>query len=129
MAQDACKWLGALADVGPSVEAFVKAMAAQSPTASTPPVKVMVGDYSGFEFDHYVEGSVDFNACNNGKLCIHSTSNIGCSSWYLTQNEHETYRVFDLEGRRAVDESINPELMREARAVFDSVLFGSYKTS
>ncbi|WAJ34432.1 hypothetical protein OUO20_05730 [Arthrobacter sp. FX8] len=92
-----------------------------------------VGDYSGFEFDHYVEGSVDCNTCNGGKFCIHSTSNIGCSRWYLTENERETYRVVDLEGRRAVvavgyiDESINPELMREARAVFDSVVFGSGK--
>ena len=57
----------------------------------------------------------------------------GCSRWYLTQHEHETYRVVDLEGRRAVvavghiDESINPELMREARAVFDSIVFRSYK--
>ena len=133
VAQDACAWMGALADVGPSVDAFVKAMAAQSSTASTPPRQVVVGDYSGLEFHHSVEGSVDFNACNNGKLCIHSTSNIGCSRWYLTQNEHETYRVVDLEGRRAfvavgyIDESINPELMREARAVFDSIVFRSYK--
>lgn len=133
VSMDACTWMGALSDVGPSVEAFVKAMAAQWPTASTPPVKVMVGNYSGFEFDHYVEGSVNFSTCNGGKLCIHSTSNIGCSRWYLTQNERETYRVVDLEGRRAVvavghiDESINPELMREARAVFDSIVFRSYK--
>ena len=133
VSMDACTWMGALSDDGPSAEAFVKAMAAQSPTASTPPVKVMVGDYSGFEFDHYVEGKVDFNACNGGKLCIHSISNTGCSRWYLTQNEHETYRVVDLNGRRAViavgyiDESINPELMREARAVFDSIVFRSYK--
>jgi hypothetical protein len=57
----------------------------------------------------------------------------GCSHWYLTQNEHETYRVVDLNGQRAVvavahiDESINPELMREARAVFDSFVFKSHK--
>jgi hypothetical protein len=41
--------------------------------------------------------------------------------------------VVDLEGQRAVvavghiDESINPELVREARAVFDSIVFRSYK--
>ena len=64
--------MGALADVGPSAEAFVNAMAEQSSTASTPPAKVMVGDYSGFEFDHSVEGSVDINACDGSKLCIHS---------------------------------------------------------
>ncbi|WP_142117377.1 hypothetical protein [Arthrobacter sp. SLBN-122] len=28
-----------------------------------------------------------------------------------------------------IDESINPELMREARAVFDSIMFMSDKTS
>ncbi|WP_223252966.1 hypothetical protein [Arthrobacter sp. AFG7.2] len=130
---DACNWMGALADVGPSAEAFVDAMAAQSSTASTPPAKIMVGDYSGFEFDHSVDGSVDINACDGGKLCIHSGSRYTCSRWYLTQNEHETYRVVDLKGQRAVvavahiDESINPELIREARAVFDSIVFASYK--
>ncbi|MDQ0664524.1 hypothetical protein QFZ35_003022 [Arthrobacter ulcerisalmonis] len=133
VSMDACTWMGALSDVGPSAEAFVNAMAAQTSTASTPPAKVMVGNYSGFEFSHSVEGNVDFTTCNGGKLCIHSESNIGCSRWYLTQNEHETYRVVDLNGQRAVaavghiDESINPELMREARAVFDSIVFRSYK--
>jgi hypothetical protein len=129
VAMDACKWMGALSDVGPSAEAFVHAMAAQSSTASTPPAKIMVGNYAGFEFDHSVEGNVDINACNGGKLCIHSIASPGCSRWYSTQNEHETYRVVDLNGQRAVaavahiDESINPELMREARAVFDSIVF------
>lgn len=129
VAIDACTWRGALADFGPSAKAFVDAMAAQSSTASTPPVKVMVGTYSGFEFDHSVEGNVDITACNGGKLCIHSEDRQDCSRWYSTQNEHETYRVVDLNGKRAVvavghiDESINPELMREARAVFDSIVF------
>lgn len=133
VSKDACNWMGALADVGPSAEAFVNAMAAQSSTASTPPAKIMVGDYSGFEFDHSVEGSVDINACDGSKLCIHSGSRYDCSRWYLSQNEHETYRVVDLKGQRAVvavahiDESINPDLMREARAVFDSIVFGSDK--
>lgn len=129
VAKDACTWRGALADSGPSAEAFVDAMAAQSSTASTPPAKVMVGNYSGFEFDHSVEGNVDITACNGGQLCIHSEDTQRCSRWYLTRNEHETYRVVDLNGQRAVaavghiDESINPELMREARAVFDSIVF------
>ncbi|RDV12810.1 MULTISPECIES: hypothetical protein [unclassified Arthrobacter] len=133
VSMDACTWPGALADVGPSAEAFVKAMAAQSWTVSTPPVEVMVGDYSGVEFDHSVEGDVDFITCGARRLCIHSESNVTCSRWYLTQNEHETYRVVDLEGQRAVvsvgyiDELINPVLMREARAVFDSIAFRSYK--
>jgi hypothetical protein len=108
-------------------------MAAQSSTASTPPVKVMVGDSPGFEFDHSVEGDVDTTACDTGKFCIHSEMMYHCTHWYSTQNEHETYRVADLEGRRAVvamgyiDESINPELMREARTVFDSIVFKSFK--
>jgi hypothetical protein len=133
MSMDACTWTGALADVGPSAEAFVKAMAAQSWTVSTPPIEVMAGDYSGVEFDHSVEGDVDFKSCGAGRLGIHSESNVTCSRWYLTQNEHETYRVVDLEGQRAVvsvgyiDELINPVLMGEARAVFDSIVFRSYK--
>ncbi|KUM42308.1 hypothetical protein [Arthrobacter sp. EpRS71] len=133
VSQDACNWRGALADVGPAAEAFIRAMAAQSSTASTPAVKVRVGDYPGFEFDHSVEGDVDTTACNTGKFCIHSEMMYHCTHWYSTQNERETYRVVDVAGRRAVvamgyiDESINPELMREARTVFDSIVFKSFK--
>ncbi|CCQ45888.1 putative uncharacterized protein [Pseudarthrobacter siccitolerans] len=133
VSMDACRWMGALADVGPSAEAFSKAMAAQSSTASTPPTKVMVGNYSGFEFDHSVEGDVDINACDADRLCIHSENRFTCTHGYSTRGERETCRVVDLNGQRAVtgvghiDDSINPELMREARAVFDSIVFRSYK--
>ncbi|WP_235423606.1 hypothetical protein [Pseudarthrobacter chlorophenolicus] len=70
VSMDACKWMGALADVGPSADAFVSAMAAQTSTASTPPVKVRVGNYFGLEFDHFIEGDVDISGCDAGKLCI-----------------------------------------------------------
>ncbi|MDQ0825604.1 hypothetical protein QFZ60_001777 [Arthrobacter sp. B2I5] len=130
---DACEWVGALVKVDPSPMSFVDAMAAQKSTVSTPAVKVMVGDYSGFEFDHSVEGDVDITACDGDKLCIHASSAYQCSRWYSTQNEHETYRVVDLNGQRAViwvaqyRPPINPELTREARAVFDSIVFTSDK--
>ena len=130
---DACAWVGALVEVDPSAEAFVDAMTAQTSTASTPPVEVVVGDYSGFEFDHSVEGDVDITACDRSKFCIHSGFSNECSRWYSTPNERETYRVVDLDGQRAViavsqlPESINPELTREARAVFDSIVFKSDK--
>jgi hypothetical protein len=133
VATDACTWVGKLAEVEPSPKAFVDAMASQTSTASTPAVEVMVGNYSGFEFDHSVEGDVDITACDGGKLCIHSESSYECSRWYLSVAERETYRVVDLNGQRAViavsqlHESINPELTREARAVFDSIVFRSGK--
>ncbi len=146
---DACAWQDALVKLDPSAEAFVEAMTAQSATASTPPVKVVVGDYSGFEFDHFVEGDVDITACDRDKFCIHSEFSNECTRWYSTQNERETYRVVDLNGRRAViwvaqyhpaikpevtreawvafHPPINPELTTEARAVFDSIAFKSAK--
>lgn len=144
---DACAWQDALVKLDPSAEAFVEAMTAQTSTASTPPVKVVLGDYSGFEFDHSVEGDVDITACDRGKFCIHSEFSNECSRWYSTQNERETYRVVDLNGQRAViwvvqyhpvlnpgltreawvalHPPINPELTREARAVFGSIVFKS----
>ena len=133
VATDACAWVGKLAEVDSSPKAFVDAMTAQTSTASTPAVEVMMGIYSGFEFDHSVEGDVDLTACNGGKLCIHAESAYECSRWYSSVAERETYRVVDLNGQRAViavsqlHESINPELMREARAVFDSIVFRSDK--
>ncbi len=130
---DACAWQGALVEVDPSAKAFVDAMTAQTSTVSTPPVEVMVGNYSGFEFDHSVEGDVDITACDRDKFCIHSEFSNECTRWYSSAAERETYRVVDLNGQRAVSwvvqfhESINPELTREARAVFDSIEFRSDK--
>lgn len=127
--RDACAWEGALVEVNPSPKAFVDAMAAQTSTASTPPVEVMVGDYSGVEFNHLVEGDVDFKACDRDKFCIHSSISNECTRWYSSTAERETYRVVNLTGQRAMfwvvqfHESINPELTREARAVFDSIVF------
>lgn len=129
--RDACAWQGALVEVDPSANAFVDALTAQTSTASTPPVEVVVGDYSGVEFDHSVEGGVDITACDRDKFCIHSEFSNECTRWYSTQNERETYRVVDLNGQRAMfwvvqfHESINPELTSEARAVFDSIVFKS----
>ncbi len=130
---DACAWQGALVEVDPSAEAFVDAMTAQTSTASTPPVEVVVGDYSGFEFDHSVEGNVDITACDGGKFCVHSEMSYECTRWYSSVAERETYRVVNLIGERAVVgfttflESIIPELTREARAVFYSIVFKSHK--
>ncbi|BCW36038.1 hypothetical protein StoSoilA2_20940 [Arthrobacter sp. StoSoilA2] len=130
---DACVWQDALVKVDPSAEAFVNAITAQTSTASTPPVKVVVGDYSGVEFDLAVEGDVDIKACDRGKFCIHSEFSNECSRWYSSAAERETYRVVDLNGQRAVSwvvqfhESIKPELTREARGVFDSIVFRSGK--
>ena len=105
-------------------------MTAQTSTVSTPPVEVMVGDYSGFEFDHAVESDVDITDCDGGKFCIYSDSAQDCNGRvYATAGERETYRVVDLNGERAViavgqsDESIDPALIEEARAIFDSIEF------
>jgi hypothetical protein len=130
---DACLWRGKLVEIDPTAKAFVDALTAQTSTASTPPVEVAVGDYPGLEFAHSVEGHVNIADCDEGKICIHSELSYECNRWYSTQNERETYRVFDLNGQRAMywmvqfHESINPELTREARAVFDSIVFKSDK--
>jgi hypothetical protein len=129
VSRDACKWQGALVEVDPSAKAFVDAMMGQASTASTPLVEVVVGDYSGVEFDHSVEGDVDIKACDNGQFCVHSGYSNFCTRWYSSAAERETYRVVNLNGQRAMfwvvqfHESINPELTREARAVFDSIVF------
>ncbi|MEW1946302.1 hypothetical protein [Pseudarthrobacter oxydans] len=100
---------------------------------STPPVEVLPGDYSGFEFDHSVEGDVDITACDRDKFCVHSSLSNECTRWYSSAAERETYRVVDMNGQRSViwvvqfHESINPELTREAGAVFDSIVFRSDK--
>jgi hypothetical protein len=127
---DACAWQGALVQIDPTAEAFVDAMTAQTSTVSTPAVEVMVGDYSGFEFDHAAESDVDFTNCDSGKLCIYSDSAQDCvGRSYGTVGDRETYRVVDLNGERAViavgqfDESIDPALTKEARAIFDSIEF------
>lgn len=130
---DACAWQDALVKVDPSAQAFVDAVRAQTSTVSTPPVEVLPGDYSGFEFDHSVEGYVDITACDRDKFCVHSSLSNECTRWYSSAAERETYRVVDMNGQRSViwvvqfHESINPELTREAGAVFDSIVFRSDK--
>ena len=126
---DACAWQGALVQIDPSAEAFVDAMTAQTSTVTTRPVKVMVGDYSGFEFDHAAESDVDIPGCDGRALCVNSDWAHQCGRAYPTLGEaRETYRVVDLNGERAVIaldqfyESI-PALTREARAIFDSIEF------
>lgn len=127
---DACAWQGALVQVDPTAEAFVDAMTAQASTVSTPPVKVVVGDYSGVEFDYAVESGVEFSDCDGGKFCVYSGSAQNCDERvYGDEGERETYRVVDLNGERAViavgqsHESIDPALIEEARAIFDSIEF------
>jgi len=127
---DACAWEGALVQIDPTAEAFVDAMAAQASTVSTPVVEVMVGDYAGLEFDHAAESDIDITNCDDDKLRIYSDSAQDCNgTGYVTVGERETYRAVDLNGERAVialyqdDESINPALRKEARAVFDSIEF------
>ncbi|MGC5172521.1 hypothetical protein ACLQ2Q_17940 [Microbacterium sp. DT81.1] len=127
---DACAWQGAPVQIDPTAEAFVDAMTAQASTVSTPPLEVMVGDYSGFEFDHAAESDVDFTACDGGKLCIDSDAPHDCTERpYSTGGERRTYLAVDLNGERAViavgqsDESIDPALSEEARAILDSIEF------
>ena len=128
---DACAWKGALVEIDSTAEALVDAMTAQTSTQSTPAIEVMVGDYSGFEFDHTAESDVDFTDCDLGHLCIWAGSAEDCSEGkaYETLGERETYRVVDLSGERAVisvsqsHESIDPALIEEARAIFDSIEF------
>jgi hypothetical protein len=127
---DACAWQGALVQIDPTAEAFVDAMTAQTSLASTPPIEVMVGDYSGFEFDLSMEGDVESSDCDGDQICIYSASAQDCDGRYYTGVlERETYRVVDLNGERAViavghwDESVDPALIEEARAVFDSIVF------
>jgi hypothetical protein len=132
---DACAWKGALVEIGPTAEAFVDAMTAQTSTVTTPPVKVMVGDYSGFEFDHAAESDVDITGCDSWDsasgswLCANSDLADNCNGRGLqTVGHRATYRVVDLNGERAViavdqyTES-SPTLIKEARAIFDSIEF------
>ncbi|GAA1986455.1 hypothetical protein [Microbacterium pumilum] len=125
---DACSWKGAIAEVGPSTEAFAAAMAAQTSTVTTPPVEVMVGGIPGLEFDHAVESDVDINDCDERKICLHSDSADNCARWHSLVTEHETYRVVDLNGERAVmavldSGTVPASLTDEARTVFDSIEF------
>ena len=125
---DACAWKGAIVEVDPSPEAFAAAMAAQTSTVTTPAVDIVVGGFSGLEFDHSVERDVDINDCDEGKICLHSDSADNCARWHSSVNEHETYRVVDLSGERVVTAvlgigSVDPALTEEARAVFDSIEF------
>jgi len=125
---DACAWRGTIVEVEPSPEAFAAAMAAQTSTTTTPAVEVMVGGLPGLEFDHSVESDVDIIDCDEGKICLHSDLANNCARFHSSVSEHETYRVVDLNGERAVIAVLNSGQVdqadaAEARAVFDSIEF------
>jgi hypothetical protein len=127
---DACAWKGALVQIDPTAEAFVDAMTAQASTVGTPAVEVMVGDYSGLEFDYAAESDVDFTACDDGTFCLYSDSVQDCNGrGFSHAGMRMTYRAVDLNSERAVielgqsHESIDPALIKEARAIFDSIEF------
>ncbi len=126
---DACDWQGAITEVvDPSSEAFAGAMAGQTSTTTTPAVEIMLGDFSGVEFDHAVESDVDILECDERKICLHSDSANNCARWHSSVSEHETYRVVDLYGERVVmavlsSGPVDPALTEEARSVFDSIEF------
>jgi hypothetical protein len=127
---DACAWRGKLIQIGPTAEALVDAMTAQTSAVTTPPVEVVVGDYSGFEFDYTVASDVDVAGCDDGKFCVNSDSAEDCNARaYDTADEREIYLVVDLDTERAEiqvlhsPKSIDPALIEEARAIFDSIEF------
>ena len=125
--RDACAGKDALVQIDPTAEAFVEAMAAQKRSTSRA-VEVMVGDYAGLEFGHAARSDVDATNCDDNVICMHSDVAQNCTGTaYESVAWRETYRAVDLNGERAVivlvDESIDPALRKEARAVFDSIVF------
>ena len=105
-------------------------MTAQASTVSTPAVEVMVGDYSGFEFDHAAESDVDFTDCDER----HVMHLLGFRAGLQRKTVRNCGRARNLpSGRperrarrdrggpiRRIDRSGADE---EARAIFDSIEF------
>lgn len=126
---DACGWGGTLTAVTPSVNGFAEALDAAASTTMTTPTDVKVGDIEAVEFDLAVEEGIAIDDCDQGHVCIHSESSSTCSRYYQTTAQRETYRVFDLDGARGVvahgqwDANADPALVKEARAIFDSIEF------
>ena len=128
---DACQWRGAFVNVDPSPEAYVDAMAAQTSSQTTPPVEVVMGDYSGYEFDYARESDIDNTDCDVERVCLFSGLNATeCGRTHEGVHERETERVLDLNGELAMIavgqfKEVDPALTAEARAVFDSIEFES----
>ncbi|MCU1425201.1 MAG: hypothetical protein JWM51_1492 [Microbacteriaceae bacterium] len=127
-----CAWRDAMVEVEASRKAYVAAMTAQSAMVTTSPVEVTVGDYTGVEFDRSVEDGVDIASCDHALICIWSERRDACAHGLLAVSTRGTERVFDLNGELAVLAvaefvPVDPALRREARAVFDSILFAPRK--
>ncbi len=126
---DGCAWSIPVPEVEPSIEAFTDALVAQKSTTTTVPTEVMVGDYRALEFDYAVESGIEDRDCRAGHVCVYAETPDDCASWYMTVLQHETYRVVDLHGERAVlsvgenDDVTDAALVQEAQEVFDSIVF------
>ena len=126
---DACEWSPPIPQVEPTIEGFVDALVAQTSTTTTTPAEFMMGDFRGLEFDYAVESGVEDDDCRAGHICVYAEASDDCARWYIEVEERETYRVIDLSGERAVlsvgqyRDEVDPALVEEARAVFDSIVF------
>ena len=90
-----------------------------------------MGDYAGFEFDHATERRRRHHRLRRRQV-VHLLGlrrRTATDTQYPNAGVRETYRVVDLNGERAVisvsqsDESIDPAMIKEARAIFDSIVF------
>ena len=126
---DACEWSPPIPQVEPTIEGFADALVAQTSTTTTTPSELMLGGFRGLEFDYAVESGVEDDDCRAGHICVYAEASNDCARWYIHVTERETYRVIDLSGERAVlsvgqyRDKVDPALVEEARAVFDSIVF------
>jgi hypothetical protein len=127
---DACQWVTPLVEVGPSVDDMADALVQAESTATSTPVDVDVSGYTGVEFDLAIEDDVEMSECRDAHVCIHSESAGYCTRYYHEGvGQRETYRILDLDGERALltvgqwAEDADPQMIEEARAVYDSLTF------
>jgi len=98
--RDPCHRAGSPPKVGPTVEDFTRALAAQKLTRTTAPVPVEVDGHAGLYVEVSVPAAVDLSECQDKELVLWQGP--GDEVPQLTREFMKRYWVLDVDGQRVV---------------------------
>jgi hypothetical protein len=123
---NACQWLNARADVGPTVSDMVTALVAQQPTVHTEPRDVTVGGYHGTELVISSPSDLDYATCYGGSYAT-MIDDLHRQAYVENPGDAQTTRVIDLNGERImISFWSTPETSEATKAELDAMV-GSLK--
>jgi hypothetical protein len=124
--RDPCRSLTSGAFVGPTVDALVAALVAQTSVTTSAPVDVTIDGFRGKEIRQSVPKDIKIIACDGSKMLFWDNSGTDQSSACVGECSSDVIDILDVNGRRLVfDRSTYPATsakdQAELQAIIDSI--------